>query len=595
MAFTRPYLFASGWRDPVVVRRRTRCYAPHVAWDGDQLPEGWDAAVAEASWPETLLAAVRRDASALAAPRAIATIKAWQTSAWGDGPDRDQARDWLEKLSAALLQPPPEVDRTAPPRLASEEQRDVLRQAARELAGALALGESSVLGTIDTDSSVEIFPDRLQATPTPAPARGEESEAGLRRSEDHTVWSFHAPEPEPLSSPFEGDDGGAFSSGDEEVVAPPRKTAQRPRASFPAPPRTLPPPLPPRAKRERPVLRPVAAEQAEHDDLTYEQSFEPAPPRAPWVERISEAKPAPSPSPDTPAEPTRAAEFLRDDTRVLAPERMSSSDALVGARAAEREPTTPGRAPGKPTTGSIVPAARDFDDERPTTTIPVPEPLSEIRKKMVADLDLNETLDPRAPPPPPPTPPTPPPSSVVGLPPVAPSSGSGGAAPASASSSAPSGAPGSTGRRLPPKPGVIRRSTIPPPPSKEERPRASMIQVRALYGAILPLCRELVPLGFERRSRRFWAHWREVSGDRGVRRDVVEELLGSARDVRTLVSGLIAEVQSVDPASVRALIDRIESEPPSAAEPVRTTGSEERARGPLVGASVRVEGVERDD
>jgi hypothetical protein len=215
---------------------------------------------------------------------------------------------------------------------------------------------------------------------------------------------------------------------------------------------------------------------------------------------------------------------------------------------------------------------RGFGDENPTTTIPLPDRVSELRKReMVADL-VEDAVEP---PPPASPPPVPQPTSVE-----SPNRGS-----------------SSSARKVPPKPGVIRRSSVPPmPPKKEERPRASMIQVRALYLAILPLCRELVPLSAERRSRRFWAHWREVSGDRGVRHETVEALLKSSKDVRTLASELIAEVQTVDPDSVRSLLDRIETEVVANAESSRApAASEERARGPLVGAAVRVEGFEREE
>ncbi len=120
---------------------------------------------------------------------------------------------------------------------------------------------------------------------------------------------------------------------------------------------------------------------------------------------------------------------------------------------------------------------------------------------------------------------------------------------------------------------------------QQSKARASIVRVRALYGAILPLCTELIPLSAERRSRRFWSLWREASGDRGVRRDVVERVLAHSRDIRTLASELIAEVQAVDVESVRAMIDRVEAEGPS--QPSAKATPDGRGRGALVGASVR--------
>ena len=143
---------------------------------------------------------------------------------------------------------------------------------------------------------------------------------------------------------------------------------------------------------------------------------------------------------------------------------------------------------------------------------------------------------------------------------------------------------------LPPASYVGRKPSIPP---GRTRPRASLIQVRALFSAVGPLCKELVPLTYERRSRRFWTHWREVSGERGVHREAAERILETARDFRTLVTELIAEVLDVDLESVRVLVERIEAEEPSVASGPRAT--EERARGPLVGASVRVSGLPSPD
>jgi hypothetical protein len=154
--------------------------------------------------------------------------------------------------------------------------------------------------------------------------------------------------------------------------------------------------------------------------------------------------------------------------------------------------------------------------------------------------------------------------------------------------------------RLAPKPGIVRRRALSAPRKESPaRPRAAMQQVRTLYAVVSPLCEELIPLSVERRSRRFWARWREVAGDRGVRREFVEDLLQSAHDVRTLACELIAEVQTVDVKSVYALVDRIESGdkahvsgPIAAVKPVVPP---ERQRGPLVGASVRVEGVQNNE
>lgn len=147
--------------------------------------------------------------------------------------------------------------------------------------------------------------------------------------------------------------------------------------------------------------------------------------------------------------------------------------------------------------------------------------------------------------------------------------------------------------RLPPTHGVVKRSKISTPVNEPPKPRASMIKVKALYGAIIALCRELVPLTTERRSRRFWTHWRDVSQNRGVRREAVEALLERAEDARTIAAELIAEVQSVDLDSVHALLDKIDAGDESPATERPSPSVAERDRGPLVGASVSVEGVEK--
>jgi hypothetical protein len=112
--------------------------------------------------------------------------------------------------------------------------------------------------------------------------------------------------------------------------------------------------------------------------------------------------------------------------------------------------------------------------------------------------------------------------------------------------------------RVPPKPGSVRRSPMSQSP-QPRRPRASQVQVRTLYTAISSLCRELLPLAPERRSRRFWSYWRDVSGDRGVRREFVEALLRRTDDFRELTSELIAEALGVDLGSVRSVVEKLEA------------------------------------
>lgn len=159
------------------------------------------------------------------------------------------------------------------------------------------------------------------------------------------------------------------------------------------------------------------------------------------------------------------------------------------------------------------------------------------------------------------------------------------APPASARTSAPKKSPSKSSA---PKGASVRRRSQPGEPQKPKRPRASLVQVRSLYNAILPLCRELVPLNAERRARRFWAYWREVSGDKGVNSEFVEKLLTEANSENTLVSELIAEVHGFDADSVRVLVGKIEEE-------LGIERSGDGARNPRSGHSVRVEGIKDDD
>lgn len=105
--------------------------------------------------------------------------------------------------------------------------------------------------------------------------------------------------------------------------------------------------------------------------------------------------------------------------------------------------------------------------------------------------------------------------------------------------------------------------TIPPQVSEapgDARPPASEERVRTLAASLKPLVDELIPLPPPRRPRRFWAHWREVAGDRGVRRDFVETLLGRAETARELLAELIAEIEVSDIESVEGYLATIEAE-----------------------------------
>ncbi|MEO1228224.1 MAG: hypothetical protein AAFZ18_04900 [Myxococcota bacterium] len=108
----------------------------------------------------------------------------------------------------------------------------------------------------------------------------------------------------------------------------------------------------------------------------------------------------------------------------------------------------------------------------------------------------------------------------------------------------------------PPPPSESTETLVPAyrgPPSP--RPPASGVRVRALAERFGPLADEILPLPVQRRSRRFWARWREVNGDGGIPREAVESLLRRAGSRPELLAGIIAEVLEADLASVIEFLD----------------------------------------
>lgn len=101
-----------------------------------------------------------------------------------------------------------------------------------------------------------------------------------------------------------------------------------------------------------------------------------------------------------------------------------------------------------------------------------------------------------------------------------------------------------------------------PPKTPEIRPPAAAAQVEAMASTLIPLVEELIPLARPRRSRRFWARWREVAGDLGVRRTFVENLLSTVDAPIKMLAELIAEAQGVDTQSVIEHLDHLEKEAP---------------------------------
>ena len=130
----------------------------------------------------------------------------------------------------------------------------------------------------------------------------------------------------------------------------------------------------------------------------------------------------------------------------------------------------------------------------------------------------------------------------------------------------------------PPKGRVSTPATIPPhqAPSEDQSgskpPPAAAAKVRAMAMTLGPLTEEIVPLARPRRPRRFWARWREVAGDLGVRRPFVETLLEQIDTAEELLAELIAEVQAVDVESVKEHLKAFYAESP----PQRPRATESR-------------------
>lgn len=344
--------------------------------------------------------------------------------------------------------------------------------------------------------------------------------------------------------------------------------------------------LPPKPNlRRSPPARPTSAEPADDAIVAEDQDTD------------SKVKSARVPNGATPSfteeddRPTYA--FARPDLEPAPPSAPVPAappppppDSQSGIRRRQRLDEAPLRGSAPKSTGA-APALED-DDGLPTRHISIPDDLLRRAASIAARPEATVMAT---------TPPAPPkgPSSGPNKPPAPPVPSDDEATYALSAEEASALRPrpvakGEEDGRLAPKPGVIQRRATRSRPSQASRPRASMQHVRPLYAVLKPFVDELLPLAVERRSRRFWARWREVAGERGVRREVVEELLESIQDPRTLLAELIAEVELADPKSVHLLIDRLEAAGgvEAARAPIPATPPE-RQRGQLVGAPVALD------
>ena len=526
--------------DPFLVFIEHTRYAPGVSVRSGKLPEDWDKPIPEALWPETLLSAIRHDIGALASPRVIATLLEWRTNlVTGDAAQQREARRRLRAAGEALQGTPEILD-------------DPVTQDTSDL------------------FTVEAFPKpppttHLRARPKPSSSKRPKDDR-LIKPTDHPASLDKAPSsasenpanspvdspPEPIREPAGKaslTQAGGWGPTDAEPVKAKAKATKRPKTTLPS--QTPEPGEPNAAPRANVGGRAVP----DRDPLTIEPDATP---------RANDAKAAPrAGGPALPdRDPVISPAFAEDNeppTTHIPLSVLAELDAAKSADEADDAPDEAGTVDGVPASklsseaGTIdgVPAsqvrAADVAAEKPTAHIPLPNDSGPRLPpaRAISNLPANEKAV----------------LEHISVPPE----------------------PEQIPSRLAPKPGVLRRRPG-RPPSTVRRPRASMHHVRSLYTALMPFAEELVPLAFERRSRRFWARWREVAGDHGVRRHFVEDLLRTATDAKAMVCELIGEVHSVDPESVSELIDRLRNSMPSSAAPAP---SGPRRKSALVGASVK--------
>jgi hypothetical protein len=500
--------------------------------DGEGLPKGWEHPIPDAIWPEALISAVRTDVGALASPRVIETIRKWRTDSrdFADPRKQREARDRLRALAEALV--PPEISEV------SEVSDLHIADIDAELLGA-STGDANVRDVFADDSGDDL--ERTAAKDdegSKPPAmertqRAKEGDLAMVRSQRRIHSS-----------------SGEISIEDDAILGEEPASAVRRVSQIEA--------------IEREVEQASAMPSREFEDekptTLREAAKMPLPSRqggfyrAARVDPFADEDEKPTASITIPEDVQRrvaaaaASEAARDPQRiVIRPDDTSKVDRPGHAPNVERKPPSRGDQqadrPGiRPQAIRAVPLETMGADPEDDVHV---EPREE-RTVAAGDAPLTPLL------------PSPPPSDDAGS-------------------------------RLAPKPGIVKRRAVSRRDSPA-RPRAAMQNVKALHAVVLPFCEELIPLSVERRSRRFWARWREIAGDRGVRREFVEELLQSANDTRTLVCELIAEVQNVDVKSVYTLVSKIESDNKKGSGP-KPVVPPERQRGPIANVSVRIEGV----
>jgi hypothetical protein len=569
-----------------------------VARDRDELPKGWERPIPDALWPEAMMNAIRADVAALASPRVIETIRAWQKDA-RDPSDPKRQREAFERL--------------------------------RLLQDALVPVDTSEIGFFKDLRSRVVDDDRLPETVMP------DSDVLDAFASDPSIKNQRDPPRESDASSSSGRPapkprGSTRSTTDKGLLTPPsrNRVEAHPKARSPSfgnpneilvdddailgeEPDGAARPVSQIEEIERELEKAEAAAAAmpsrEFDDekpTTLRKTAQPAPPvrgggfyRAARVDPFAEEDEKPTASIPIPEQMQRRAGAVaggndagRSDPRPVVPvdETLDRSNEQTPTPSGVPNAVKPTSRPQPPISSGAPSAVKPSSRPQPPIPSGVPNPAVKPSSRSqppiratAPESDVEEDDD----------------ESTTYAEPRKERTIAARDAPRAPINPLVSVTPMSSedAGRLAPKPGIVKRRAMSRKDSPA-RPRAAMQTVKAIYAVVLPFCEELIPLAVERRSRRFWARWRELTGDRGVRREFVEDLLQSANDVRTLACELIAEVQNVDVKSVYALVSKIESGEPRGTEP-KPIGTPERQRGPIASVSVRVQGAtppaDRDD
>ncbi|MCB9655230.1 MAG: hypothetical protein H6729_14005 [Deltaproteobacteria bacterium] len=597
-----------------------------MAPNGQRAPDGWDEAVPDGAWPETLINAVRRDAAALGTPRAVATIRRWQVCArQGQPEEAEMARRFLEALADALLpstgtHEPVKSRRSAhitatpgalaqTPAASSRPSTPASPADARASASAYASASDVATPDMPTIDAPAVFGSTPSAlTPvgtrsTPSPDFQVPESALARIQAIAASWSPNAEPPAP--APIRSEPAlPAFAAVAAIHAKTPTGTSPPPEAAFEdddLPTRSLPRLVPlPHGAAAEPTLPERRGESGNANARVHADAGAHADARARADVRAradanananananGNAIGGASANANARIAPTAHSTPSEDPTRHLAVSgkfRSRLNSAFARARGFSRpedfdeleeiedfdalEDVDPdfteiAMMPRKRAQKRRSESTIESPSERPSERQADRRDEVSRRHTRLASVEASASDNPKSPnrstqPKPKPKPkPEPKPANArhvwklkrmtsVGERAATPTNdnhhGQRTAARTNDSVHAPSRAPTEFAE-----------------PGADPRPRAARASVLSLHRALRPLVEELIGLPASRRPRRFWGRWREVVGDRGVRRAFVESILSEVNDAYTLACELIAEVHQVQRESVYALVAEIEA------------------------------------